>query len=353
MHKTLKLWREQGQDGLQPRSRRPKTNPNKTPDHVRQSILELRTSLLQDGLDGGPETIMHHLKARGITVSRSTIWRILKANGQVTPQPQKRPRSSWTKFNASRPNEMWQSDFTHIRLTDGTFCEVIGWLDDHSRFILHLSAHRRITGQIVIHTFKQTCTKHGPPTSTLTDNGNAYTTRYAGYSKGNKNGFETLPALQGITQKNGLPYKPTTQGKIERFWQTLKKWTTAHPAATIEELNKVLNDFATYYNHHRPHRAIARKTPAFAYQLIPKAQPITNTNTPIHKVRYDRIDDTGKISLRWAGAMRHLAAGRAYKGLNIICLIHNDHAQIINPETGQTIAEFTLDPNRGYQRKNT
>ena len=248
---------------------------------------------------------------------------------------------------------MWQSDFTHIRLTDGTFCEVIGWLDDHSRFILHLSAHRRITGQIVIHTFKQTCTKHGLPTSTLTDNGNAYTTRYAGHSKGNKNGFETLLALQGITQKNGLPYKPTTQGKIERFWQTLKKWTTAHPAATIEELNKVLNDSATYYNHHRPHRAIARKTPAFAYQLIPKAQPITNTNTPIHKVRYDRIDDTGKISLRWAGAMRHLAAGSAYKGLNIICLIHNDHAQIINPETGQTSAEFTLDPNRGYQRKNT
>lgn len=98
-----------------------------------------------------------------------------------------------------------------------------------------------------------------------------YTTRLAqGGRQAGLNAFETLLKLEGITQKNGRPYKPTTQGKIERFWQTLKKYLTQHPARTIPELQRVLDEFVTFYNESRPHRALGRKTPAFAYEFIPK-----------------------------------------------------------------------------------
>jgi hypothetical protein len=69
------------------------------------------------------------------------------------------------------PNETWQSDFTHYRLATGADVEIISWLDDHSRLALHVSAHRRITGPMVLATFRQACQQHGSPAATLADNG--------------------------------------------------------------------------------------------------------------------------------------------------------------------------------------
>src|SRR5690606_24377082 len=97
--------------------------------------------------------------------------RILHRDNRIEPQPQKRPKSSWLRFNAERPNQMWQSDFTHCALPNGQEFEVIGWLDDHSRYLLHLSAHHRVNGKTVTDTFTQAATTHGYPASTLTDNG--------------------------------------------------------------------------------------------------------------------------------------------------------------------------------------
>ncbi|MBB5618045.1 transposase InsO family protein [Chryseoglobus frigidaquae] len=144
--------------------------------------------------------------------------------------------------------------------------EIIGWIDDHSRFVTHLSCHLRVTGRTVTDTFQQAAAVHGFPAATLTDNGNIFTTRFAGGLKARTSGnaFETLLALHGITQKNGKPYKPTTQGKIERFWQTLKKRLTMRPASSLEELQRELDEFVDHYNQHRPHRALNRRTPAFA-----------------------------------------------------------------------------------------
>lgn len=183
----------------------------------RSWIHELHQRYLTEG-HAGADTIHTYLAREVITVSRSTIWLTLHRDGHITPQPQKRPRSSWQRFNAATPNETWQSDFTHIRLTTGEDIEVIGWLDDHSRYLLHLSAHRRVTGTIVTDTFQTAAATHGYPASTLTDNGMVYTTRLAqGGKQAGLNAFETLLRLEGVTQKNGRPYKPTTQGKIERF----------------------------------------------------------------------------------------------------------------------------------------
>ena len=238
VHRLHHRWLEEGDAAFRPRSSAPRSNSNRTPDPVRARVLELRGQLIKDGLDAGPDTIHTHLAGEGHRIGRTTVWRILTRAGKVTPQRQKRPKSSRLRFAADRPNQMWQSDFTHWTLTTGTGVEIIGWLDDHSRYLVHLSAHRRVTGRTVTDTFTAAGAEHGYPASTLTDNGMVYTTRYAGTATGtgNPNAFETLLALYGITQKNGLPYKPTTQGKIERFWQTLKKHLDTRPTATIEQL---------------------------------------------------------------------------------------------------------------------
>ncbi|MDO8746698.1 MAG: IS481 family transposase, partial [Thermodesulfovibrionales bacterium] len=263
VHKLHHRWLVDGEAAFEPQSRRPRSSPGRTSPEVVARVLELRDQLTADGHDAGADTILELLARDGITVSRATIWRLLKVQGKIVPQPQKRPRSSWQRFAADRPNELWQSDFTHVLLTTGADVEVIGWIDDHSRYLLHLTAHPRVTGRIVIDTFTSAATEHGYPAATLTDNGMVYTTRYARNARGIApgNGFETLLALQGIIQKNGRPFKPTTQGKIERFWQTLKRHLAAHPADTIDDLQNTLDSFRHYYNQQRPHRALGRRTP--------------------------------------------------------------------------------------------
>jgi transposase InsO family protein len=356
VHKLHHRWLMEGELAFEQQSRRPRSSPNRTPELVRARIIVLRDELVADGLDAGADTITEILAREGVTISRATVWRLLTAAGKVAPQPQKRPRSSWRRFTADRPNELWQSDFTHVPLTDGTDVEVIGWLDDHSRYLLHLSAHRRVTGRTVTDTFTCTAQEHGYPTATLTDNGMVYTTRLArggrGRGDGAGNAFETLLADLGITQKNGKPFKPTTQGKIERFWQTLKRHLAAHPAATITDLQATLDAFRDYYNNVRPHRALRRRTPTFAYQLIPKATPTKPDDHNVWRVRYDTIDRDGKISLRHSGKMLHLGIGRAHARVEIIALIHNNQTTIAARDTGEIIADFTLNPAHSYQRKN-
>lgn len=351
VHQLHRRWLTEGDAALQPRTRTPLRVANRTPDDIRARVLELRTQLTARG-DAGAETIRIHLAAEGVSLSRSTIWRILKAAEAIVPQPQKRPRSSWIRFAADRPNELWQSDVTHWRLPDGVEVEIIGWLDDHSRYLLHLTAHRRASGRTVTDTFSIAAHEHGFPAATLTDNGNIYTTRYAGGrdTRSGGNAFETLLALQGISQKNGRPYKPTTQGKIERLWQTLKKRLTAHPVATIEELQHVLDDFVDHYNHHRPHRSLGGRTPAFAYSLILKAAPTKPDDPDIWRVRYDTIDPGGKVSLRLVNRMAHLGYGRAHARTDVIILIHGLNATTIT-HSGEVIAEHQLDPGKSYHPK--
>jgi transposase InsO family protein len=222
--KLVARYRAEGEAAFEPRSRRPKTSPRALDPAVVALILQLRERLTAAGLDAGPDTIAWHL-ARGhkTTVCRSTIARTLTRAGLVTPEPRKRPRSSYVRFEAAMPNQTWQSDFTHYPLADGTGTEIISWLDDCTRYALHVSAHRRVTGSIVLATFRETLSTHGIPASTLTDNGMVYTVRLAG-GRGGRNTFEHELRRLDIVQKNGRPNHPTTQGKVERFQQTMKKW---------------------------------------------------------------------------------------------------------------------------------
>ncbi|WP_344118491.1 DDE-type integrase/transposase/recombinase, partial [Neomicrococcus aestuarii] len=228
IYRLLARYKQEGLEAVEPRSRKPRSNPAATPEIVRPRILSLRQKLSGEGLDAGPVTIAWHLEQEGYRPpSTSTIRRILHKAGLIIPEPQKRPRSSYIRCEAAQPNETWQSDFTHWRLADGTDVEILNWLDDHSRFLLSCRAHQPVTGNDVVATFLATTEQHGIPASTLTDNGRVYTARFGG----GRNAFEYLLPLLGVRQKNGSPGHPQTQGKIERFHQTLKRWLSVRPVA--------------------------------------------------------------------------------------------------------------------------
>lgn len=143
LHRLLAAYREGGLEALEPRSRAPKRSPHATADVVRARVIELRGQLTGQGLDAGPVTIGWHLEQDGFNApAPATISRILSQAGLVCPQPRKRPRSSYTRFEAAQPNETWQSDFMHHRLSDGSDVEILSWLDDHSRYLLSCSTHQ-------------------------------------------------------------------------------------------------------------------------------------------------------------------------------------------------------------------
>ena len=353
IHTLLARYHHDGLQALTPRSRAPLTSPTATPPALRTGVLQLRADLTSQGLDAGAESIHDRLSLEvDNPPSVSTIWRILKrVDGVITPQPHKRPRSSWIRFESPAPNGCWQSDMTHWHLAGNTGVEIITWLDDHSRMVLHISAHPAVTGRVVTETFLATTRTHGLPASTLTDNGMIFTTRFA-RGKGGPNHFEHVIASYGITQKNGHPGHPQTQGKIERFHQTLKKWLAARPeAATMDALQDQLGQFQHVYNHERPHRSLGRRTPATAYTALPKTGPTIELLERHWRVRHDTVDKAGLITLRWAGKLRHLAIGRAHKATPVLLLVAGDDTLVINHTTGEIIAEHTLNPDRDYQPK--
>jgi len=348
LHRLLARYQEGGLDAVEPRSRAPHTNPHRTTDEVTDRVLQLRQQLTANGLDAGPVTIGWHLEQEGLTApSTSTIRRILHTAGLIVPEPRKRPRSSYVRFQAAQPNETWQSDFTHWRLADGTDIEILNWLDDHSRYLLSCTAHRPVTGDDVVATFLTATDLHGIPASTLTDNGRVYTARFGG----GRNAFEYLLPLLGVTQKNGSPNHPQTQGKIERLHQTQKRWLTARPAATsLSELQAQLDAFRQHYNENRPHRALNRSTPGQAYRATPKALP-ADARTPDHyRIRYDHIDQHGKISLRRAGRMHHLGIGARHRGTRILAMLDDTTVTVIALNTGEVLSTHTIDPTRSYWR---
>jgi len=343
-------YRAEGDAAFEPRSRRPTTRPAQAPEATVELVLNLRRSLTRQGLDAGPVTIAWHLAHHHqITLSRATIYRILRRAELITAEPNKKPRSSYIRFQAEQPNETWQADFTHWRLADGTDIEILTWLDDHSRYALSITAHARVTGPIVVATFTAATQQHGIPFSTLTDNGLVFTTRFSQGGITSRNGFETELVRLRVRQKNSRPNHPTTCGKVERFQQTMKRWLTAQPrAATITKLQLQLDRFIDDYNHHRPHRSLEHHaTPATAYIARPKASPNTDNDND-YRVRHDRVD-SGAVTLRHHGHLFHIGIGRHHNGTPVIMLIHDLDIRIIHATTGEILRQLTLDTTRTYQ----
>jgi transposase InsO family protein len=347
-----------GDAAFEPRSRRPKTSPTAIPAATVALIVELRQQLTTAGLDAGPDTITWHLAHHhGTTVSASTISRYLTRAGLVTPAPTKRPKASYVRFAATIPNQTWQSDFTHYRLTQpngtpGPDAEILTWLDDCTRYALSVTAHAPVTGPIVLAAFRTAATRHGTPASTLTDNAMVFTTRLSG-GTGGRNALEAELRRLGVVQKNSSPNHPTTCGKVERFQQTLKKWLTAQPVQprTLAELQALLGTFVAEYNYRRPHRSLPRRaTPATRYDTLPKAQPAISRDADTHdRIRHDRIDDSGCVTLRVAGRLHHIGVGRTHARTRVVLLVQDLHVRVVNATTGEFLRQLVLDPTKDYQ----
>jgi hypothetical protein len=178
-----------------------------------------------------------------------------------------------------------------------------------------------------------------------------FTTRHSG-GKGGRNGLETELRRRGIKQKNSRPNHPTTCGKVERFQQTLKNWLRAQPAqpATITELQALLDVFTAIYNHRRPHRSLPqRATPATAYNARPKATPGNRDSDTHDRVRHDRVDKTGVVTLRSNGRLHHIGIGRAHARTRVLILVQDLNIRVIDAATGELLRELELDPSRDYQ----
>jgi transposase InsO family protein len=348
----------EGEAAFQPRSRRPKTSPTAIPPATVTLITELRGKLTAAGLDAGPDTIAWHLAHHhSIRVSVATISRYLTRLGLVTPQPTKRPKASYQRFQAELPNQCWQADFTHYPLAGPAKApagdaEVLTWLDDHSRYALDVTAHQPVTGPIVRDRFLAAVARFGTPASTLTDNAMVFTTRFAG-GRGGRNALEAELRRRNVKQKNSRPNKPTTCGKVERFQQTLRKWLRAQPhqPTNLVELQQLLDQFVAVYNHQRPHRSLpGRATPAVAYQARPNASPTARRDHHTHqRVRHDRIDTDGKVTLRVNGRLHHIGIGRTHAPTPVLLLVQDLHVRVVNAATGELLRELTIDPARDYQ----
>jgi len=350
VHQLVRRFECEGDAGLEPRSRRPRASPHRIPAGLEDEIVVLRKVLADQGLDAGAHTIAYHLRElHGHAPSASTIWRILTRRGFVVPQPQKRPKSSFIRFEAQMPNERWQADITHWSLADGTDLEILNVLDDHSRFLL--ASHARVITKAagVIETFHEAAGAYGFPVEVLTDNGAVFT----GTPRGGRSVLEVELGERGIRYVRARTYHPQTCGKVERFHQTLKRWLTKQrPARTVAELQAHLDRFRTYYNTVRPHRALGRRTPEEAYMARPKSRPLGPiVRIPAHfRVRKDRIDSHGVITLRHRSRLHHIGIGRAYAGTRVLVLVADLQVRVIT-EDGELLRRLRLDASRDYQAR--
>jgi len=347
LYKLLQRYRREGEAGLEPRSRRPHRSPTRISDRWEQAIVALRKDLSDAGFDAGAQTIHYHLaKAGGDVPSVSTIWRVLKAAGFVTPQPHKRPKSSYKRFCAELPNECWQADVTHVEIAEGRFLEVLNIIDDHSRLCVASRAFVRTRSPDVVRSMHRAAEKWGYPESFLTDNGAIFTASF----RGGVGAMESELLSLGIASKHSRPYHPQTCGKVERFHQTLKKFLAKQEIpATKKQLQAQLDRFVASYNALRPHRGIGRRTPLEAFGARQKAYPCgPRIDCAGYRVRHDRIAKNGNVTLRYNSRLHHIGVGAAYKGWRVILLVAGREVQILSLE-GAPLRRLVLDPTKDYQ----
>jgi transposase InsO family protein len=271
---------EEGQAAaLEPRSRRPRSSPNRLDDEVKVQAVRVRAALEASGLDHGPISVHEKMRALGMVPVPSTasLARIFRDAGVARVEPRKKPRASFRRFVYPAPNACWQLDATEYVLTGGRRCVIFQLIDDHSRFAVasHVAAGETSEGAIAV--VRKGITAHGVPQRLLTDNGAALNPS----RRGAVGQLVTYVEQLGVQPITGKPYRPTTQGKNERFHQTLFRWLDKQPlASSMSELQEQVDEFDGIYNHERPHQGLpGRVTPAVAWAATAKADPCTATRS--------------------------------------------------------------------------
>lgn len=345
-YELLGRYRRDGPAGLEPRYHRPSRCPHQLDQATIEAILELRADLSASGLDAGPQSIRDHLAGRfPTTPSRVTIWRILKRHGLITAQPHKRPKASFVRFEAELPNQLWQTDATEWHLADSSKVEILNLIDDHSRLCLASVAVRTVKAADALQTFYSAVEEYGPPARFLSDNAAVF----SGKSRRGRVALESELDRLGTECVHSTPYHPQTCGKVERFHQTLKIFLARQAAAeSLPHLQFQLDAFRAIYNQQRPHRALDGRTPFQAFNARLKASPSAGQPRVDYRIRRDRLDGGGKVTLRYLSRLRHVYVSYKHRRQEVLLLVARDHVRVI-AQDGTLLRELTLDRTRDSQ----
>lgn len=345
-YKYVDRVRREGLDGLEERSRRPRSAPQQTPVDVEDRVVRLRKELDDAGLDHGATSIQWHLgrqRELAKVLSVATIHRILVRRGLVVPEPRKRPKVTWRRFEAPAPNEMWQIDHTDWVIATGVV-KIFNILDDHSRVLIRSRAGAEATSEQAWTTFCEGAQLWGLPAGTLSDNGLCF----SGKVRHVEVFFEAQLRDAGVRPITNRPWHPQTTGKVERFQQTLKKWLRKRRrlAASIEELQADLDAFARIYNTQRPHQGIGRQIPIDRWRASPVAGPaaeaLAHPDRSSKKLQVT-VDDTGCVR---ADHFR-IHVGIEHQGRPALAVIDKTRANVFID--GALVRHLKLDHSRTYQ----
>ena len=302
---------------LQDRSRRPHRSPQQTSPAIVDKILAVR--------DKHPtwsgRKIKRYLINHGATPEQlpahSTITEILKRAGRIEPK-QSNCGAKIIRFERSEPNELWQMDYKgHFPMNCGSRCHPLTVLDDCSRFLidLHASDNERSepTQQILINAFR----RHGLPDAILCDNGPPWGSHGGEYSA-----LEVWLMRLGIRVLHGRPYHPQTQGKAERFHQTLKyDLLKRHQWLNLAHSQQRFDQFRYTYNHDRPHESIDMRVPAQCYRPSKRSYHENMTTLEYDEAEILRVvKRKGEITFK----ALNFYIGQAFYGATI-CLKETKH----------------------------
>ena len=251
---------EQGRDGLVSRKAGRRRYWNRIPERVREQVV----AMALEHTELSPRELACRMTDReGHFLSESSVYRILKAYDLVT-SPAYVVMSAADRFQhpTRRPNELWQTDFTYLRVIAWGWFYLSTVLDDYSRKILAWKLSGSMGAADVTETLDlaraatgvdQVRVEHRP--RLLSDNGPCYVS----------GDLRSYLAEHGMKHTRGAPYHPMTQGKIERYHRSMKNLVMLENYYTPWELERALARFVEFYNHRRYHEALGNVTPADMY----------------------------------------------------------------------------------------
>jgi len=307
-YKWLERWRAGGMSGLQEQSRRPQTSPARSATAIEEAVLAIRA----EHPAWGGRKIARRLKdlGREAVPAPSTVTAILKRHG-VELGKFGGGSPAFTRFERSRPNELWQMDFKgHVAMHTGRL-HPLTVLDDHSRFSVVLAACANERTETVQKHLVAAFRRYGLPERLITDNGSPW-------GDGPGSPFTPLGVWlieHGIKISHSRPYHPQTMGKDERFHRSLKaEVLSGPPFADLAAAEQTLDRWRTVYNTQRPHEALELSVPVSRYQ--PSPRNYVETIVPFEYAPNDvvrRVQQGGHVSFRG----RNLKVPKAFRGKDI------------------------------------
>ncbi|MEU4295575.1 IS481 family transposase [Kribbella sp. NPDC026596] len=334
---------------LEPRSRRPSASPTRITDDVRRQALGVRAALDSSGLDYGPISVHDKMHALGLmpVPSTASLARIFREAGVARREPKKKPRSAWRRFVYPAPNACWQLDATEYVLTGGRKCVIFQLIDDHSRYALASHVASSETAAAAIAVFDKAVAAHGVPQRLLSDNGVALNPSRRGFLGQLVQHVSRL----GVEAITGKPYKPTTQGKNERFHQTLFRYLDKQPlASSLAALQAQVDAFDHIYNTERPHQGLpGRITPLTAWEATEKAEaPRPKPEQPFivrPATKRQRRPAPAPEDLPAGTTVRRLSSSGTFKLAGVIYMVGGQYGfyQVLVIVDGDTITVADLD----------